>query len=252
MFNNFILDKNNNIITYSDNNIICGFTLKPYDFGYNITKEKFRYQINKLEDYYNIKFNNTKYLNQVHSDIVHCITKESFNSSTNDGDGLITDLNDVLLITRCADCQLILLYDPVNGVIGNIHSGWKGTLKRIVSNGINTMINKYNSNVDDIVVYISPSIMKCCFEVGDDVYSSFVSEFMDININNYMTSNGNKYFIDTVGINKEVLLNMGVNINNIFTSNICSKCNSDIVHSYRADGINCGRNIAFIYLKKTN
>ena len=37
--------------------------------------------------------------------------------------------------------------------------------------------------------------------------------------------------------------------NNIHTSDVCTKCNSDVFHSYRAEKDAAGRNCAFIKLK---
>ena len=70
----------------------------------------------------------------------------------------------------------------------------------------------------------------------DDVKVLFLEEFKDINISSYIKNNehnNKKYFIDTVVINKEILLNLGLKKENIICSNICCKCNSDIMYSYR-------------------
>ena len=105
-------------------------------------------------------------------------------------------------------------------MIGNIHSGWRGTLKRIVINAIHLMEEKFNSNPSGIEIYICPSILKCCFEVDKDVEMLFKDEFHDINIDEFIeyrnkTKNVNeltktrlkaliiynlnqKYYIDTV------------------------------------------------------
>lgn len=51
----------------------------------------------------------------------------------------------------------------LKGVIGNIHSGWRGTLKRIIKNAIHLMEENFHCNPSDIEIYICPSILKCCF-----------------------------------------------------------------------------------------
>ena len=83
----------------------------------------------------------------------------------------------------------------------------------------------------------------------DDVVSSFKNNFE--NIDEYITlgkikDNKQKYYIDTIGINKMELLSLGVLEKNIFIAEICTKCNNDKFHSYRADGKESGRNIALI------
>ena len=180
--------------------------------------------------------------------------KKNINDNFDNVDGLITNLKNIVLVTSLADCQGILLYDSNKQVIGNIHSGWKGTLNRIIKNAIHLMATEYHCDPKDIEAYICPSILKCCFEVDGDVKNVFVKEFQDIEINNYI-SLGNikegkqKYYIDTTMINRDILMNLGLLKENITISNLCSKCNSNIIHSRRKEGTMSGRNIAVIALK---
>ena len=139
-----------------------------------------------------------------------------------------------------------------NEVIGNIHSGWKGTLNKILSNGINLMIKEFSSNVEDIIVCIGPSIMGCCFEVDKDVVDMFISNFDDIDefIRLGEIKEGKqKYYIDTIGINKRELCNLGILEENIYLSNVCTKCSSDTYYSYRVHGQDSGRNVTLVCMK---
>ena len=185
---------------------------------------------------------------------IRIINEDNINEGFENVDGLITNLKDVALVTSVADCQGILLYDTKNKVIGNIHSGRRGTLSRICTNAINMMVEEFNSNPEDIKVYISPSIHKCCFEVWEELKHSFEEEFSEIDMA-YLIKMGEfkdgeqKYFIDIVEINKRVLLNLWINDENIIISDKCSVCNSDKFHSYRKDKPNDGRNILLISLK---
>ena len=235
-------------------NISHLFTLKPFNFRKNlITDEDIKKQYKEISTI--LKIPNIHFLKplQTHTNVVKCVTENNKNEIFNDVDGLITNLKNVALVTSLADCQGILLYDKKKQVIGNIHSGWKGTLNRIIENAVKLMILEYNSNPSDIEAYICPSILKCCFEVDEDVKLEFENKFQDISINNYIKlgdikDNKQKYYIDTTSINKDILINLGLNEDNIFISNLCSKCNNDIIHSHRYEGINSGRNIALIVL----
>lgn len=62
-------------------------------------------------------------------------------------------------------------------------------------------------------------------------------------------SKNNKYYIDTVLINKVILKREGLRNENIIDSKICTMCNSDVIHSYRSFGENSGRNTGIIVLK---
>lgn len=207
----------------------------------------------EIEQDIGYKFKKIKTPNQTHSNNVRVLTDENLEEEFLDTDGIITNLKGVALGIRTADCQSILLYDPIKGVIGNIHSGWKGTLNKIVVNAINLMISEYGCEAKDILAFICPSILKCCFEVDKEVVDSFKEQFSDID--EYMTlgdikENKQKYFIDTVAINKKVMIDLGLLDENIISSDICTKCHSDLYHSYRADGQISGRNLSLICLKK--
>lgn len=201
------------IISYDiDNDIINLFTTREYN-------------LDKLIKEYNIK---TYYLlNQIHSDIINIVDDNYINNS--DGDGLITNNKNIALIIKTADCIPIFIYDKKNKVIGAIHSGWKGTLNDITGKAIKIFINKYNSNVNDIYVYIYPSIRECHFEVEDDVYNLFKDKYN--NILNYTKKIENKYYIDLQLIIKDNLKRLG--INNIFDKEICTYCSNKYFYSYR-------------------
>ncbi len=63
------------------------------------------------------------------------------------------------------------------------------------------------------------------------------------------SQNNNKYYIDTTLANRIILKEEGLKDENIIDSMICTKCNSDKLHSYRKDKEYSGRNTAIISLK---
>ncbi len=180
-------------------------------------------------------------------------------------DGLVTSKKNILLATTNADCILFLLYDPVKNVIANVHSGWKGTLKRIVVQAVNKMMNEFGCKPKNIICCICPSIRKCHFEVSQDVKELFQNEFgylegssyvddqgnkITINLDDIIEEKQNKWNIDTVLINKVLMQNMGLIPENIIDSGICSMCNPNLIHSYRTEKEGFGLETALIELKK--
>ena len=179
-------------------------------------------------------------------------------------DGLITNKRKMVLSTTNADCILFLLFDPVKKVIANVHSGWKGTLQRIVVQAINKMIDKFGCEPKDIICCICPSIRQCHFEVSQDVKGLFEKEFcclegyayieeagnkLTINLNDIIEQKQDKWNIDTVLINKILMQNLGLLPENIIDSGICSLCNSNLIHSYRNEKEGFGLETALIELK---
>ncbi len=206
-----------------------------------------------IKDYENlgkcidIKLNKMVKPNQAHTDKIQIVEKHilenepDFNLEVYDKtDGLITNKKDIALATTNADCILLLFFDPVNKVIANVHSGWRGTIQRISVKTVQKMVNKFNCKPENIICCICPSIRKCHFEVENDVKEIFEKEFKDLKIeqnNDIMEKQKDKekWNIDTVLINKILLKQEGLKQENIIDSGIFSVCNSDLIHSYRVE-----------------
>ena len=189
----------------------------------------------------------TKIEHQAHSDIVECV-KEKGEIHTNI-DGLVTDKSGISLSLRFADCTPIFLYDKVKNVIGNIHSGWRGTVQKIGQKGVEKMIEEYGSNPKDIIACIGPAIGKCHFEVSEDVKEIFKDTFSYLASPEKFIQKGKeegKYFVDTNYINEKLLEEIGLKKENIVQSNICTVCNKYYIHSYRAEKELSGRNTSII------
>ncbi len=170
-------------------------------------------------------------------------------------DGLITNTPNIVLASTSADCISLLLFDPVKKVIANVHSGWKGTLQRISIKTVEKMLSDFNCNPEDIICCICPSIRKCHFEVEKNVKDMFEEEFKDLGEDNLKEIieekiPDKKWLIDTVLINKIILERKGLEKENIIDSKICTMCNPEILHSYRAERENYGLNTALIELKE--
>ena len=169
-------------------------------------------------------------------------------------DGLLTNQKGIALCTTSADCISLLFYDPVKKIIGSVHSGWKGTLQGISKKAVEKMLQEYQSNPKDIICCICPSIRKCCFEVDEDVKELFWQKYKKLpNIKEIIQKEKiieekQKYHIDTVKINQELLKKEGLKPENIIDSNICTMCHPEYFHSYRVDKENSGRNAAIISL----
>lgn len=238
-------------------NITHAFTLKPLDFGSNDTygKEKAKFDKNYEDVCKLLKLNSKNIVRpyQTHTNNVVKVNNEKgiFPDKLKDIDGLVTNKTSEILSLTFADCTPIYLYDKEKNIIGNIHSGWQGTVKKIAKQAITYMEKEYKSNPKDIICVIGPTIRKCHFEVKQDVKDIFYNEFKymkkinDIIIYNKET---NSYLIDTVEINKNLLKEEGILEKNIIDSKICTVCNSNIIHSYRKEGKEAGRNTSLISL----
>ncbi|MBO4468672.1 MAG: peptidoglycan editing factor PgeF [Clostridia bacterium] len=171
-------------------------------------------------------------------------SKEGFS----DVDGLVTDRKGVALVTQFADCTPLIFCDPVKGVIASVHSGWRGTVKRIGKRAVEIMANDFGCAVGDIIAAIGPCIGKCCYEVDDAVFDAFSVAGFDTDP--IFTAKGNgHYMLDLTLANKHVIVSAGINPENIDVSDVCTCCNSDELFSHRASGGKRGTMAAIIELK---
>ena len=173
-----------------------------------------------------------------------------------DVDGVITNKRNIILSTTNADCILFLFFDPIKKVIANIHSGWKGTFQKISEKGMQKMISDYGCDPKDIICCVCPSISKEEFCVHEDVekpcreifsYTGREDEFIEIG---KIEDGKQKYYIDTILINKIMLMDLGLKEENFIESKICSVKNVDQIHSKRGSNSDFfGVNTALITLR---
>jgi YfiH family protein len=63
--------------------------------------------------------------------------------------------------------------------VAAFHAGWRGTVERIVEKGIGRMRLEFGSKPEDLIAAIGPGIGPCCYAVGEELLSSFESQFLD-------------------------------------------------------------------------
>jgi YfiH family protein len=171
---------------------------------------------------------------QTHSANVHVVTNDDIGQEIPDCDGLISNISNVEISIKTADCVPISIIDPIKNVIGVVHAGWRGTEKEIVKKAINLMISKFGSKVKDTKIKIGPAIDKDNFLVRSDVKNKF-DKYQDL----FENVGDNQWKFDLVGVNIKQLLSLGILEENIENSNI-STFNDKNYPSYRRDGKSVG------------
>ena len=156
----------------------------------------------------------------------------------------------VCLVTFFADCVPLFFVDPVKGVIGLTHSGWRGTVGKIGLETVRVMKDEFGCDPGDILAAVGPSICQDCYEVSEDVIDKFKENFdkkyWDALF--YKKENG-KYQLDLWKANEIVFLEAGITKEHMAISNICTHCNSDVFYSHRTTGDKRGNMCGFLALK---
>ncbi len=164
-----------------------------------------------------------------------------------DTDGIVTARPGLLLATFYADCVPIFILDPLNKVIGSVHAGWKGTAARVGARAIEIMEDTFNSDPGRCLVGIGPSIGPCCYEVDEQVIGAFRSEF-DWWQEILWPVTSEKSRLDLWKANLKILLEAGIDPDNVELAHMCSCCNQNLFFSYRGSRGNTGRMGAIIML----
>ncbi len=155
---------------------------------------------------------------QVHSDKICQVDDITEDTEFNGFDALITNTPGIGLLIQQADCQAILLHDPVRRAAGAIHCGWKGSILNIIRLTVGRMTEAYGSNPAAILAIISPSLGPCCAE-----FTHYRTEIPG-HLHDYQIKPG---FFDFWKMSKDQLIDAGLQEKNIDIASICTLCNRD-------------------------
>jgi polyphenol oxidase len=182
---------------------------------------------------------------QVHGTKIFCLTELLDEDKEVEGvDALITNLSGVGLIIQQADCQAVLLFDPVREVIAAVHCGWRGSVQGILGQVIQVMAEKYQTVPTDLQAIVSPSLGPCC--------GQFVNyrEELPTEFQRFMVRDD---YFDFWQITRYQLISAGMSEQRIETTEVCTCCSDDYFSYRRArheSGGLTGRNCSVIALKK--
>ena len=160
-------------------------------------------------------------------------------------DALMTNLKGVCIGVSTADCIPVLLYDQEKQVVCAIHAGWRGTVKRIVAKAVEAMTAAYGTQPQQLSAQIGPGIHLDSFEVGNEVYDTFVQEGFDMSA---ISVRKEKWHIDLPMCNRQQLIVAGVQPQHIKMSPVCTFQQAADYFSARRLGINSGRIFSGILL----
>lgn len=168
------------------------------------------------------------YLHQMHSSTVAVLDGVGDGEAPlvpGEADAVVTDRRGHLLTILVADCQPVMLYDPVASVVANIHSGWRGSIANIIGRTVAAMQDRFGCRPDDMLAGIGPSLGPCCAE--------FVNFREEIPPTLWSYQVAENHF-DFWALSRDQLEQAGLRPEHIENGGICTRCRSDLFFSYRA------------------
>ncbi|MGA7293873.1 MAG: peptidoglycan editing factor PgeF [Terriglobales bacterium] len=209
-------------------------------------------------------------LRQIHSDLIHRVDGVPEHPLV--GDGLVTDTPELVVAVQAADCLPVIVADRKRRAVGVFHAGWRGTVKRIVEKGVGEMRKQFGSDPRDMVAAIGPGVQGCCYEVGEEVRTTFEAQFgyaselfREVKESDpvrekypllFLTARAPghselpvKLFLDLVEANRRQLVDAGLAAKNIDEVGPCTACHAELLFSYRAEKGVTGRMMAAAGIK---
>jgi YfiH family protein len=207
----------------------------------------------KLSKY--LKRNIVDYLavKQVHSNII--LEEPYIIPSETEGDGIILKNSSKFAVIKTADCLPIVICDPEKDVVILLHVGRKGARDGIINKGLRIFQNCYNSNINQLIVYLGPCLFSedhIVFEEEKEgfdpkyfrplpkgihvinnkqLYDDYCKNRENLKIDIKQKNSG---YFDLKSFALDELINFGIQLSNIDDCKINTYSNSNS-HSYRRD-----------------
>ena len=176
---------------------------------------------------------------QVHRNDVRIVTEADrhvcLSAVPYEADGIVTAIPELPLFCFTADCVPVLLADPVHGVIGAVHCGWRSSVSDILGNALKAMCS-LGAEAETLRAAIGPAIGACCFETDRDVPDAITAWLGSENAGRYFRPEAGKpgkYLVDLRGANACRLTQLGVPTEQIDISDECTFCSHDKYWSHR-------------------
>jgi YfiH family protein len=147
-------------------------------------------------------------------------------------DGLVTNEQNVYVGNRAGDCSILLLHDPLRGVVGSLHVGWRGLTGEIIQGCFQEMEHTYGSTTNNVFVSVGPTIGACCYEVKEDFLQEMKKVFSDT-LDTFLYSRDGKMFFDLKQAVVAQLEVQGVLREHIDVCDLCTKDHRDTFFSVR-------------------
>jgi len=162
-----------------------------------------------------------------------------------EADAVVSAIPELAVGIATADCVPILACTRSGRVVAAIHAGWRGLAVGVVRAGIGALRLRAASG-EGLIAVIGPHIGSCCYEVDEPVCRALRDRFGDELTPALRAARPGHALLDLSRLVRAELLREGLTPECLGTvADSCTRCNADLFHSYRRDGIHAGRLIHY-------
>ena len=182
--------------------IQCVSFTEDYFYKNNISSEKSKILkvFTKFEDI------PIQYMNQVHGNNLETIFSHS-SLPIDETDSLFSSTSNIALGVLTADCLPIALSKNDGSEFAMLHAGWKGLLSGVIE----STLTSFTKGCSDVSAWIGPSISQKNYEVGNDLYESFIDKD-DGSESNFIEKGYDKWLFSLHGEAKRILGKYDINV----------------------------------------
>jgi YfiH family protein len=193
-----------------------------------------------------------------------------------EGDALVTDRAGLALSVITADCVPVLV--EAGAQVAAVHAGWRGLVAGVLAATAERLAAGGAPPAAEWIAWIGPTIGACCYEVDEDVAARVAEASSPAVVSRPNSSSGSlgsssslgssnsagsssslgssssagnaaKPHLDLVAAARHQLAGLGVA--DVRTVAVCTRCEPDLLWSYRRLGRRAGRNHAFIWKRRS-
>jgi hypothetical protein len=143
-----------------------------------------------------------------------------------EADILLTAAAGAGLLIKQADCQAVLLYDPVHRVAANVHCGWRGQLQNVLGQAVARLQEIFGSRPLDLRAAVGPGLGPCCAEFRH-FREEWPPEFWPYQVR--------PAYFDLWRLSRDQLAAAGLEPGRIDVAALCTRCRAEDFYSYRRD-----------------
>ena len=169
-------------------------------------------------------------------DMIYDATPDNFGSGMFDPataittDAIVTNHKNLALVLMIADCNPVIVHDPVQQAIALVHLGWQSTAANLASKVVHHLQQKYHSNPADLKIYNGPSIRAQSYTFEPPITQAGLPGWQP-----YLIDAGQgRVGIDLVGYNQQQFIDAGVQSDNIQISHVDTATSQHYFSHYRA------------------
>ena len=172
---------------------------------------------------------------QVHGHAIKTVKDKTHIADSDErADAIVSDLKNILVGVKTADCVPLLLGDPKTGAFSAVHAGWRGTVQSIVKKAVAKMLDLYGADPKNLICALGPAASGSNYEIGKEVIDAFAENFA--NSEKYLTPTRDGHaLVDLHLANRDQLIDVGVRDENILTAPFCTMDRPDLFFSYRLE-----------------